>query len=129
MFHKRQRVEHDERGKLVQASRAVTTGPQASGLYIRNYHTELIQRAVSAMHDIPSSERYIATLTLSASDATIAEVRRRVVAFRQEILELCDADLAPARVVQLNLQLFPLSKPIPTTPSNGASPNTPHEEP
>lgn len=128
VLHKLQLVEHDERGTLVQASRAVTTGAQASGLYIRNYHTELIQRAVSAMHELPSSERYIATLTLSASDATIAEVQRRVVAFRQEILELCDADLAPRRVVQLNLQLFPLSKPIPSEPTNGAPTNSTHEE-
>lgn len=107
-------LERDESGRLVQASRAVTTGQQTSGLYIRNYHTELIERGVRAMHDLPADERYISALTLSTSLATWAEVRRRVIEFRQELVALCDADPCPAQVIQLNLQLFPLSRPIPS---------------
>ncbi len=120
-------LERDQSGKLVQVTRAVTTGQQASGLYIRNYHAELMQRAVHAMHHLPPDERYISALTLSASTATTAEVRRRVIQFRQELIALCDADPQPSRVVQLNLQLFPLSRPIlappgaeRTEPSTGA---------
>lgn len=105
-------VERDERGLLVQSSRAVTTGVQASGLYIRNYHAEAMQRAVSAMQNVPAEERYISALTLSASASTLADVRRRVIEFRQELAALCDADPAPNQVIQLNLQLFPLSQPI-----------------
>ena len=105
-------LERDENGTLVQATRAVTTGQQASGLYIRNYHAELMQRAVHAMHHLPAEERYVSALTLSASAATWAEVQRRVLELRQELVALCDADPAPSRVVQLNLQLFPLSRPI-----------------
>lgn len=106
-------LERDEGGKLVQATRAVTTGQQASGLHIRNYHAELMQRAVHAMHHLPAEERYISALTLSASAATFDEVRRRVLAFRQELIALCDADPDPERVLQLNLQLFPLSRTVP----------------
>ena len=105
-------LERDDNGRLVQAARALTTGQQASGLHLRNYHAELMQRAVHAMHHLPAEERYISALTLSASAATYAEVRRRVLAFRQELIALCDADPDPARVVQLNLQLFPLSRSI-----------------
>jgi uncharacterized protein (TIGR02147 family) len=105
-------LERSDSGKLVQAARAVTTGQQASGLYIRNYHAELMQRAVHAMNHLPAEERYLSALTLSASAATWAEVRRRVIEFRQELVALCDADPDPSRVVQLNLQLFPLSRAI-----------------
>jgi uncharacterized protein (TIGR02147 family) len=107
-------VERDASGRLRQATRAVTTGQQASGLYIRNYHVELMQRAVHAMHHLPADERYISALTLSVSASTLAEVKARVVAFRQELVALCDADPAPSRVIQLNLQLFPLSRPVPS---------------
>lgn len=103
-------VERDERGQLVQSSRAVTTGVQASGLYVRNYHAEAMQRAVQAMQTVPSEERYISALTLSASASTLADVRRRVIEFRQELVALCDADPAPTQVFQLNLQMFPLSQ-------------------
>jgi uncharacterized protein (TIGR02147 family) len=119
-------LERDERGKLVQATRAVTTGQQASGLYIRNYHAELMQRAVHAMHHLPPEERYLSALTLSASAATWARVRERVLELRQELVALCDADPEPSRVIQLNLQLFPLSKAIPA-PAGAEPPESPSE--
>jgi uncharacterized protein (TIGR02147 family) len=103
-----QLLERDERGRLRQSTRAVSTGQQASGLHIRNYHTEMMQRAIGSMHDVPAPQRYISALTLSASEATLAEVKRRVLEFRQELVALCDADPEPTRIVQLNLQLFPL---------------------
>ena len=105
-------LQRDDSGKLVQVSRAVSTGQQANGLYIRNYHAELMQRAQHAMHHLPPEERYISGLTLSASPATLAVVVRRVLELRQELIALCDADPEPSRVVQLNLQLFPLSRPL-----------------
>lgn len=117
-------LERDESGRLAQASRAVTTGQQASGLYIRNYHAELMQRALHAMHDLPAEERYISALTLSTSASTLQEVRRRVLQFRQELVELCDADPSPAQVIQLNLQLFPLSRPVPPPVTERATPVT-----
>ena len=113
-------LERDDSGRLVQASRAVSTGQQTSGLYIRNYHTELIERGVRAMHELSADERYISALTLSASASTWLEVRRRLMEFRQELVALCDADPCPSQVIQLNLQLFPLSRPIPPAPSTPA---------
>lgn len=110
-----QLVERDEQGHLRQSTRAVSTGEQASGLYIRNYHTEMMQRAMACMHDTPAKDRYISALTLSASESTIALVRQRVLEFRKELVALCDADPDPARVIQLNLQLFPLSAPLDPT--------------
>jgi uncharacterized protein (TIGR02147 family) len=103
-------LERDESGRLVQVSRAVSTGEQPSGLYLRNYHAQMMERAVRAMHDIPAEERYVSALTLSASPATAREVKRRVMEFRRELVALCDADPEPAQIVQLNLQLFPLSR-------------------
>jgi uncharacterized protein (TIGR02147 family) len=117
-------LDRDPSGKLSQATRAVTTGQQASGLHLRNYHAELMQRAVHAMHHLSPEERYVSALTLSASAATFAEVRRRVLAFRQELIALCDADPDPARVVQLNLQLFPLSRLIPAPATSSAPDGT-----
>lgn len=103
-------LERDGSGRLAQVSRAVSTGPQPSGRYLRNYHAQMMDRAVQAMHDMGPDERYVSALTLSASPATVREVRRRVTEFRSELAALCDADPAPGRILQLNLQLFPLSR-------------------
>jgi uncharacterized protein (TIGR02147 family) len=103
-------LERDERGRLCQATRAVSTGQQASGLYIRNYHVQMMQRAALAMETFGPEERYLSALTLSASEATLGEVMRRVIEFRKELAALCDADPLPSRVIQLNFQFFPLTR-------------------
>jgi uncharacterized protein (TIGR02147 family) len=121
-------VERDDSGRLVQTSRAVSTGEQPSGLYLRNYHAELMQRAIQSMHDIPSDERYIAALTLSVSPSTLGDLQRRVLDFRQQLIALCDADPSPSRVVQLNLQLFPLTRPTsPTLPQSHPASKSPKD--
>lgn len=104
-------LERDATGRLRQAARAVTTGEQASGLYIRNYHAEMMQRATQSMQTIPAAERFISSLTLSTSATTLAEIQRRVDELRQDLIALADADPAPDRVVQLNVQFFPLTHP------------------
>jgi uncharacterized protein (TIGR02147 family) len=127
VLEKLELVERDERGRRVQVTRAVTTGRQASGLYIRNYHAQMIERAVQSMHDIPADERFVSALTLSVSDSTLDEVRRRVNAFREELVALCDADPAPSQIIQLNLQLFPLSRAFESCEER--PPNVPHTSP
>ncbi len=103
-------LERDNDGRLVQVTRAVSTGPQATGLHIRNFHAQMMQRAQHAMADVPAAQRYISALTLTASPALFEEVRRRVIAFRSELAALCDTEPHPSQVLQLNLQLFPLSQ-------------------
>jgi uncharacterized protein (TIGR02147 family) len=106
-------VERDEDGRLQQATRAVSTVAQASdayGLYLRNFHAEMMQRATLSMQQVPANQRYISGLTLSVSQATLKEVERRIVELREELKALCDADPVPDSVVQLNFQLFPLTR-------------------
>jgi uncharacterized protein (TIGR02147 family) len=118
-------VERDESGRLLQATRAVSTGPQATGLHIRNYHNQMMLRASLAMQHVPADQRYISGLTLSASDATLAEVQRRMIEFRAELVALCDADPRPERVAQLNVQLFPLTRRLDATAAEQDPPTAP----
>jgi uncharacterized protein (TIGR02147 family) len=107
-------LERDAAGRYCQTSRAVSTGDQASGLHIRNYHAEMMKRATAAMETVPAREREISSLTLSVSPALLEEVARRVNSLRDELVRLCDAELSPSKVVQLNLQLFPVSHDLTT---------------
>lgn len=116
-------LERDATGRYRQTSRAVSTGDQASGLHIRNYHAEMMKRATAAMEDVPAAERFLSSLTLSVSPALYDEVLRRVNELREDLVQLCDAELAPSKVVQLNLQLFPVSQEL-TTVLDGPSPDT-----
>ena len=61
------------------------------------------------------SEGLIVESDLLAAEVQLAE-------FRQQLVALCDADPCPSQVIQLNLQLFPLSQPV-------ASPSVARAEP
>ena len=40
----------------------------------------------------------------------VAEIKRRIHIFNEELLALCDADEAPEVVVQIGLQCFPVTQ-------------------
>jgi uncharacterized protein (TIGR02147 family) len=97
-------------GGLAQADPVVTTGPETRGLHVRNIHRAFLGQAATALERVPAAERDISALTLVADDATLLEIKRRLQQLRRELLELV-ADRPGTRVVQLNLQLFPVSVP------------------
>ena len=101
-------VERTPEGGLRQTDAVVTTGPETRGLHVRNYHRALLERAAAAMEIVPNTERDISSLTFTADDETLGEVKRRIQAFRRDLIAYV-TERPGARVVQLNLQLFPLS--------------------
>ena len=102
-------LERTPDGGLRQTDALVTTGPETRGLHVRNYHRALLERAAAAMELVPAPERDISSLTFTADDETIGEVKRRIQAFRRDLIAYL-TEHPGRRVVQLNLQLFPLSQ-------------------
>ena len=100
-------------GRLVQSEAIVTTGPETRGLHIRNYHRAMMLRATEAMDLIPAASRDISSLTLCISEDGLAELKGRIRRFRQEVIALATGEAEAAkdavRVVQLNIQMFPLT--------------------
>lgn len=110
-------IHTDEAGSLQQSSRAVATPTDVTGqFYLRTFHAEMMQWATRAMEQVPAAERYISALTLSASAETFELVRQRILDVRSEIKALCDADPAPSRIMQFNLQWFPVSENFSSVP-------------
>jgi uncharacterized protein (TIGR02147 family) len=103
-------LERGADGRLRQSTRVVSTGPETVGMHITNYHAEMMQRATAAMTLVPARERDISSLTLCLGSDGIARLKERIQAFRRELLELAESDSQPSQVVQVNFQLFPLSK-------------------
>ena len=97
-------------GALRQKTRVVSTGPETTGMHITNYHSEMMQRATAAMTEVPARERDISSLTLCLGSAGLLRLKERIQAFRRELLELAETDAEPSQVVQVNFQLFPLTR-------------------
>jgi uncharacterized protein (TIGR02147 family) len=103
-------LERGPDGRLRQAARVVSTGPETQGMHITNYHAEMMQRATAAMTLVPARERDISSLTLCLGSEGLERFKERIQAFRRELLELAESEPRPSQVVQVNFQLFPLTR-------------------
>lgn len=102
-------LERDADGRLVQGRAVVTTGPEMAALHIAEYHRTMMRRAAESIDDVPSAERDISSLTLCLGAEGLGRLKARIQAFRRELLELEAADPDRREVVQVNIQLFPLT--------------------
>jgi uncharacterized protein (TIGR02147 family) len=105
----------DEHGRLVQADVLVSTGPETTGLHIAAFHRAMTSRALESIDLVPKEERDISSLTLGLSRGGLNAFKQRLQRFRRELLELSALEDAE-QVVQVNFQLFPLSR----SPKRGA---------
>lgn len=100
----------DEAGKIRQAETLLSTGPETLGHHIANYHRVMMERAAEAIDLVPSADRDVSSLTLGLGEDGLRRLKERVQRFRRELLELSTLEDDPVQVIQLNFQLFPLSR-------------------
>ena len=67
--------------------------------------------ASEAIDRFKKEEREIATLSLSISEDMVLRIKSKLKTVRREILEMAELDENSERVYQINMQVFPLSKP------------------
>jgi uncharacterized protein (TIGR02147 family) len=99
----------DEQGVLRPRTPTVTTGAETANLHMVNYHRTMMQLASESLERIAAAQRDISSVTLCLGDEGLEQVKRAIVRFRRELLELAEREAVPRRVVQVNFQLFPLS--------------------
>ena len=97
-------------GRIERGEPGWTTGHEVQSFAVVNYHQEMLTRAGEAMKTVPQAERDVSSLTVCIKASTVAEIKRRMHAFNEELLALCDADTEPEVVFQIGMQCFPLSR-------------------
>jgi len=110
----------DSTGKLRQAQALVTTGPGPLGHHIFVYHHGMLDLAKRALDQLPREQRDVSSLTLCVAESTLPLLKERIREFRHELLQLAELDPKPERVVQINFQMFPLSRRC--APPSGSRP-------
>jgi uncharacterized protein (TIGR02147 family) len=97
-------------GRLIQRDPLVETPEGPLGHHVVEYHRAMMALAADALDRVPRQEREIASLTLCLSEAQAANLKTELEELRQSLLQRYRADDGAERVVQLNVQMFPLSK-------------------
>lgn len=110
----------DARGRVSQGEALVSTGPETGGHHIGNYHRTMMERAAAAIDEVPQAERDVSSLTLCVGASGLTEIKERIKKFRRELLELSTGEADPREVVQINFQLFPLTRSEKIAPRKAA---------
>jgi uncharacterized protein (TIGR02147 family) len=106
-----------ETGHVVQAEPVVTTGEQTRGIQIGHYHRAMLGRAADAIDLVRADDRFITSLTFCVGEQGFEKVRDRVQRFRKELIALLAEEEDGETVLQLGIQLFPVSVKDPRTVS------------
>jgi len=109
-----QMLQEDDAGRWRPADTLLTTGPEVKGLHYVQYHRTMIGRALAALDDLPPADRDITSVTIAVPREGIALLKERLSNVRRELLDLSTESPCPERVVQVNLQLFPLTRADPS---------------
>lgn len=100
----------DDSGRLVQPEQLLETPEGPLGHHVVQFHRAMMAHGSAALDRVPREEREISSLTLCLSEADFAKLRAEIRAFRGRLLQRYQAGEHAERVVQLNFQVFPLSR-------------------
>jgi uncharacterized protein (TIGR02147 family) len=100
----------DGAGGLSPADVSVTTPAEVTGLAVHNYHRGMLTLASEAITRFEPPERHLIAITVSVPVSLVPRLKAEANAFLERMMHLCDgAEADPDQVMQMNLQLFPLS--------------------
>lgn len=104
-------IEKTDDRRWKQSSTILSTGLELQSHVVHEYHKRILDLAKEVMDEVPPAQRDVSTMTLGIVRERLPQLKKKIQEFRQEILKLVSGDSEPQDVVQLNIQLFPLTSP------------------
>lgn len=98
------------RKRLYPTDVTITTGNEVLGLAVVSFHKQMLKLAMEAVETVDRERRDISAVTVTASPALLAQFKEEIVALRKRFLKLAAEDKDAKDVVQVNFQLFPLTR-------------------
>ncbi|NBX18099.1 MAG: TIGR02147 family protein [Proteobacteria bacterium] len=103
-------AEDSEIKKYIKVKKDFSLGGAVPGLAIVRYHQEMLNLAKDSLITSPPAERDVSSVTIAVSAEQIDLIKDEINRFRKYLLLLSSQAQDNARVMQVNVQLFPLSK-------------------
>lgn len=99
-------------GAIVRGEPNLTTGHEVRSLAVGNYHRQMLSKGADSIETVPREHREVSGMTMCISNETFAEIKERIHAFRESLMEVAERDAggSPDRLYQLSLVFFPLSR-------------------
>lgn len=96
---------------FTQSNTNITTSDEVRSLHVKNYHRQMLQLAMSAMERFPAARRDISSITIPIHARDLVKIKEQLQLMRKEILNMAADPGEGDDIVQVNIQLFPLTGP------------------
>lgn len=103
-------IKKDADGYYRQTSALITADSLGESLHVENFQAETMRLAMESLSRHAPASRDMSTLTATLSADSLVKAKAAIKALRQCILALAEKDQHVDRVMQLNIQLFPLTR-------------------
>lgn len=91
------------------SNNVVSTPAEVISLAVIQYHRDCIRLAAESIESFGPELRDLRSVTLGVSEQGFADIRQRLEAFWKELLDFSETQKDIHRVIQINLQAFPLT--------------------
>lgn len=102
-------IKRDDDGYWEQCDRHISTGHEVQSFIVAQYHREMLRLASDSIERFSAKERDITSLTFSINARRMNELKQLIAAFRDQIRSIFLEDEDVDQVLQLNMQLYPLT--------------------
>lgn len=84
---------------------------ESTALLVRGFQGEMMDLAKRALTEMPKGERDISCVTMSVSSQGLERIKSMIKECRQRILEIVQSDRDEDSVIQIRIQVFPITTP------------------
>jgi uncharacterized protein (TIGR02147 family) len=103
-------IRRDDHGVYRQTSALLSTDEMGASMHVENFQVETMRLGIEALERHSDENRDISTLTATLSHESVEKVKHILKETRMKIMAIAEADDKVDRVMQINFQLFPLTK-------------------
>jgi uncharacterized protein (TIGR02147 family) len=89
---------------------AITTDDEVRHLMVENYHRQMLKMAEVSMEGVAPEQRDISSVSFKIRETDFPKLKQQIQLMRKEFRHFAVEDGSGDRVVQINIQLFPLTQ-------------------
>ncbi len=90
----------------------ITTDDEVQDLMVKMYHLQMLKLSATMLSDLPAKQRDISALTFSIRREDFPNLKKHLQLMRKELLDFSAKAGEAEDVVQINIQLYPLTRGV-----------------
>ena len=88
----------------------IATEDEVKSFLVKSYHAQMLRLAAWAQEEVPIRERDISSVTFAIRESELPALKKQLQLMRKELRAFAAEPGKAERIVQVNMQMFPLSK-------------------